>query len=79
MKNIAMGFLMATCMFLMIGATQEMLVTTSDNGRYQGFGDGYSTKYMIDTRTGVLYFFKELGKNKRKWVRDSADTDWIQE
>ena len=54
MKNILLGFLMATCMFLMIGATQEMFVTTSENGRYQGFStEGFLN--VLDTRTGEIY------------------------
>ena len=45
---------MATCMFLMIGATQEMFVTTSENGRYQGFStEGFLN--VLDTRTGEIY------------------------
>ncbi|MAS81747.1 MAG: hypothetical protein CMF45_03575 [Legionellales bacterium] len=78
MKNILLGFLMATCMFLMIGATQEMFVTTSDNGRYQAYSTEGSNK-MIDTKTGVLYKYAILGKNKKKWTRLSSETDWIVE
>ena len=69
---------MATCMFLMVGATQEMLVTTSDNGRYQAYSTEVSNK-MIDTKTGVLYKYIILGENKTKWKRISSETDWIKE
>jgi len=43
MKNILIGFLMAICMFLMIGATDEvtvedvegnLVIKASENGRY---------------------------------------------
>ena len=102
-----MGFLMATCMFLMIGTaivkpdttdeveSIEMFVDgqvnieASENGRYQGFTDAHNGGlYMIETRTGVLYYFvagkptiwkDSLDKNKGKWVRSSPDTDWIEE
>ena len=77
MKNILLGFLMATCMFLMLGATQEMFVTTSDNGRYQGFADE-KRNWMIDTKTGVLYKYKAIDSSM-KWVRVTAETDWIVE
>ena len=71
MKNILIGFLMATCMLLMIGATEKpsiletppeelikQLIGINDSkiGRYQGFGDGLT--YMIDTSTGKLYYIK---------------------
>ena len=50
MKNILIGFLMATCVFLMIGATSK----SSENGRYQAFGsDGW--EYMIDAAAGEGY------------------------
>ena len=79
---------MATCMFLMIGATQEMFVTTSDNGRYQACSEGGDNltpnQYMLDTRTGVVYedeiritqYKNRLG---HYWKRESAETDWIYE
>ena len=91
MKNILIGFLMATCMFLMIGATEKpsiletppeelikqlMGINNSKIGRYQGFSST-NVRYMIDTRTGELYSLETLGKNKSKWVRKSAETDWI--
>ncbi|MAX13291.1 MAG: hypothetical protein CMG11_04455 [Candidatus Marinimicrobia bacterium] len=88
MKNVLLGFLMTTCMFLMIGATNEepnaeerqivVECEASENGRYQGYFDGVR-HYMIDARTGVLYYVKALGKNKKKWVRFSPETDWIVE
>ena len=69
MKNILLGFLMATYMFLMIGITdgqtytaEEILVKNSMNGRYQAFtyqkgGSKYNNRYMLDTQSGELYAF----------------------
>ena len=81
MKNILAGFFMATTMFLIIGATQEMLVTTSENGRYQAFGTELA-RYMIDTKNGKLYFISNKIINDTKnrvWEEMTADTDWIRE
>lgn len=93
MKNILLGFLMATCMFLMIGAisSNDLIMLNNnlmqidgklnklDNGRYQGFSPTDGVSYMIDTRTGELYSLHISGKNKSKWVRKSPKTDWIKE
>ena len=59
MKNILIGFLMATCIFLMIGATLNNEVTVIKNGRYQIstsiWGDSVSIfETIIDTRSGEI-------------------------
>ena len=92
MKNILIGFLMATCMFLMIGATEKpsiletppeelikqlMGINNSKIGRYQGFADK-DYKYMIDTQTGELYE-GTFEKGEITWKRNSPETNWIQE
>tara|TARA_R100001015_G_C4632104_1_gene195231 strand:+ start:998 stop:1276 length:279 start_codon:yes stop_codon:yes gene_type:complete len=92
MKNALLGFLMATCMFLMIGATNEepnveerqivVECEASENGRYQGFGDGAGYRYMIDTQTGELYHIPaKISKDKknRVWNRVSAESNFIEE
>ena len=92
MKNILIGFLMATCMFLMIGATEEEALEMFVDGqvsveceapKYQGFGDGGSLlRYMIETETGKLYHMpiKLIGDGKdRVWKEMTAETDWIKE
>ena len=84
MKNILIGFLGATCMFLMIGTKSESNVMSkiqtafSENGRYQAFKE-HNHANMIDTRTGVLYASKKSEGSKHKWVRVSAETNWIVE
>ena len=65
MKNVLLGFLMATCMFLMIGATNEepnveerqivVECEASENGRYQGWAQGTAFAFMMDTQTGEMY------------------------
>ena len=59
----------------------NLVITASENGRYQGFGNS-----MIDTRTGVLYNYNtvQLLKNgkwvwEHYWERDSDESDWIRE
>ena len=87
MKNTIIGFLMATCMFLMIGASEEVesmemfvdgqVSVECEAPTYQGFGDGNSNVlYMINTETGELYKKKQL---KKHWQRVSPKTDWIEE
>ena len=71
MKNILIGFLGATCMFLMIGTTQEMFVTTSDNGMYQAWSEAgkLPDQFMINTRTGEFYkISREKINGEREWV-----------
>ena len=59
-KTLMIGFLLATCMFLLMGQGSSK----SDVGTYQAFADDL----MIDTRTGVLY---EQHIYTKKWKRIS--------
>ena len=70
MKNILIGVLMTTCVFLMMGtksepsAIERVLTNFSENGRYQAFvNEGYS--YMLDTKTGKTY--------RRSWMKGKTD------
>ncbi len=75
MKNILAGFFMATTMFLIIGATQEISVTTSDNGKYQGFAVEGKI-YIIDTRVGQVYYKMNYLFDKNplgKWHKDEEN------
>lgn len=49
-KTLMIGFLLATCMFLLIGANSN----NSQIGKYQGFADD-AHKYLVDTETGQLW------------------------
>ena len=62
-KTLMIGFLLATCMFLLMGQGSSK----SDVGTYQAFADEQSN-WMIDTRTGVLY---EQSIYTKKWKRIS--------
>jgi len=59
-KSMVIGFLMATCIFLFMGNTSsnEMYVTTNDNGKYQAYSHN-DKNYMINTTNGALYFLYE--------------------
>ena len=64
-KTLMIGFLLATCMFLLMGQGSSK----SDIGKYQAFGTGEDGQlYMIDTRYGVLY---EKTIYSSKWKRVS--------
>ena len=72
MKNILIGFLGATCFFLMIGTTTKL----SNIGRYQAFGDGASHQlFMIDVETGELC--KKRGMNHKKAWKKVSGSDWL--
>ena len=75
-KSVLIGFLLASCMFFLMGATQEMFVTSSDNGRYQIANDGTTlgTLFMLDTKTGELYKKPQLSR-KKDWKKISG-SDW---
>ena len=75
-KSIIIGFLLATCMFLFMGAT------SNDNenqvGKYQGFTDEYS-EYIIDTITGELWVRSIDGVGKkatRYWKKSIGANDF---
>jgi len=90
MKNILIGFLLATCMFLLIGATEkpsilktppeELIkqligINNSKPGKYQ-ISINTSEVVMVNTETGVLYSWE---KEERQWNRLSPKADWIKE
>ena len=84
MKNTIIGFLMATCMFLMIGASEEVesmemfvdgeVSVECEAPTYQGFGNS-PVPYMINTETGELY---KKYQSEKHWQRVSPKTDWIE-
>ena len=69
-KSMIIGFLLATCMFLFIGATSNEIKI----GRYQAWSDSNYNSKMIDTKTGQIY---DLGNNNYKF-HDSNPYYWIE-
>ena len=78
-KTLMIGFLLATCMFLLMGQGSSK----SDVGKYQAFGfegEEFSQLYMIDTNTGELYTATDYKyKGREKWRRKSPKTDWFKD
>ena len=62
-KSVMIGFLLATCMFLFIGATSN-----TGQGKYQGFGTE-GGRFMLDTQTGQLYEMKGYTKRGAIWKK----------
>ena len=61
-KNLLIGFLLATCLILTIGATNVRDVGNSDNGRYEIHQEREGVWcYLLDTQTGELW---RVGKDK---------------
>ena len=75
MKNMLLGFLMATCIFLMMGLKDASGVNRIENGLYQAFEStdeqGNSVTLMINTQTGQLYGLD-------KYVEYLMDRPWKQ-
>ena len=69
MKNILIGFLGASCIFLMIGATSEV----SERGKYQAIVVSGNKVRLIDTETGQYFRLINRGKNEVYWVTDSKE------
>lgn len=74
-KSLLIGFLLATSVMLFMGTTSD-----NENGRYQAFVEN-SKGYMLDTKNGELYYFKqpiiqERAKNNF-WKKLSRDENWI--
>ena len=78
-KTFVIGFLTCTCLFLIMGQTEneenemEMnvsggkIVIASENGRYQGIsGNKYEHFYLLDTETGAVYNHIENPENTYK-------------
>ena len=71
-KSMMIGFLLATCMFLMMGQG------SNTTGRYQAWfcsGDtdsGAPKQRMLDTKTGILYAFNKFHMG---WHRVSDKTN----
>ena len=63
-KSMMIGFLLATCMFLMMGQGSN----DSQVGRYQGFAAG-GTRFMIDTTNGELWGSKITRIKMPNWKK----------
>ena len=69
-KDIVIGFLLATCMFLLMGQTsiadKRVIV-----GKYQGFASNKYEIYRINTITGELEqkIIEKNNKNEIGWKR----------
>ena len=59
-KSMMIGFLLASCMFLMLGATNN----NSQIGRYQLNGS-----YLLDTTNGDEYLVQENTKGIKHWEK----------
>lgn len=65
LKNVLIGFILAACLFLTIGATNVRLVGNSDNGRYEIYhrtGVPGGRDYLLDTQTGDMW---KIDKDKK--------------
>ena len=60
-KSMMIGFLLATCMFLMMGQSNNY----SQIGKYQGFGD-QNDIFLIDTTTGELWEYTSW--SPQRWI-----------
>ena len=60
-KSMIIGFLLATCMFLMMGQGSN----DAQAGRYQGFAD-QNDVYLIDTITGELWEYTSW--SPKRWI-----------
>ena len=73
-KTLMIGFLLATCMFLLIGADSN----DSQIGRYQ-MQAALSHLYLLDTKSGEFYYTTIGLGDSRKWRRKSPETDWFKD
>ena len=60
-KSMIIGFLLATCMFLMMGQSSN----DTQIGRYQGFAD-QNDVYLINTITGELWEYTSW--SPKRWI-----------
>ena len=94
MKNILIGFLMATCIFLMIGATDEVEsmdwyvtgeVTVEDVEGNLVIAASENGRYQAFGESKGIYMIDTTTgvtyylTPKLKWKRHSPKTDWIKE
>ena len=78
-KSMLIGLLAGISIFLLMGA-YEMGSHNYNHGvgQYQAYYSDGAGSMMIDTETGVLYYYKK-GVDNKNWVRWSRATDWIKE
>ena len=60
-KSMMIGFLLATCMFLMMGQTTN----DTQTGKYQGFAD-QNDIFLINTNTGELWEYTSW--SPKRWI-----------
>ena len=63
-KSMIIGFLLATCMFLFMGATGS----DKNVGKYHTYGDANGGSYLLDTQTGESWKWSKIKDKKgMKW------------
>ena len=55
-KNMLIGALICTCLFLIMGQTKNLGILDNQAGRYQAIaGNKFEYFYLLDTGTGTVY------------------------
>ena len=63
------GFVFGIACFLLMGQTYDLssrYIKNDDIGRYQGFGTDYANRFLIDTKTGQMFWYDH--RTNKGWI-----------
>ncbi len=70
-NQFGMGFIFAIMCFIFMGQTKDIssrYTFPDESGRYQGFGTDYANRFLIDTKTGQMFWYDH--RTNKGWIHE---------
>ena len=68
-NKLIVGFILGFGCFLLMAHTYDVSdqhINSNEIGRYQGFGTDYATRFLIDTKTGQMFWYDH--RTNKGWI-----------
>ena len=67
-KGFLLGLFLGFTCFTFMGQTLDLSTQYIDNkiGRFQGFGSDYTNRFLIDTKTGQMFWYDH--RTNKGWI-----------
>ena len=68
-NKFILGFVFGVACFLLMGQTYDLssrYIDSNEIGRYQAFGRDYANRFLIDTKTGEMFWYDH--RTHKGWI-----------
>ena len=68
-NRLILGFILGIGCFFLMAQTYDLssrYVNLDETGRYQGFGTDYANRFLIDTKTGQMFWYDH--RTNKGWI-----------